>query len=177
MRDVAAVTLRDAGPAARQQVLDPPDEALEAVAGRVAGPGGAGAEGGGARRHGVGERDRRAGPARRRGARPGRTGTSVRALWVAPDLGGLEREGAVAALAVRGHEPGVEVLDRRLRVERDEGVLEGVRPDPADDVGRDEAERVAHGELAAPDLGLQLLDREAALRGSGRAGSRGGPGG
>jgi hypothetical protein len=79
------------------------------------------------------------------------------------DLRGLEREGAVAALAIRGDEPRVEVLDGRLGVERDQRVLEGVGPDAGDDVRRDEAERVADVELAAPDLGHELRGGEAAL--------------
>ena len=79
------------------------------------------------------------------------------------DLGGLERERAVAALAVRRDEPRVQVLDRGLGVERDQRVLEGVGADAGDDVRGDEAERVADVELAAPDLGHELRGGQAAL--------------
>ena len=104
--------------------------------------------------------DRSGAPAR---GSSGRTGTSVRGLVRRADLGRLERERAVAAVAVGRDEPGVEVLDGRLGVERDQRVLEGVGADPGDHVCRDEAEGVAHGQLAPPDLGLQLRDRQAAL--------------
>ena len=162
IRDVAAVTLRLAGwrrgsmswrsQIARWKPLPAALRARTAEALMAAAPAVTeSASGMGERSGSAGQR--LVGPDRHQG--PGLVGGA--------DLARLEREGAVAAHAVGRDEPGVEVLDRRLRVERDERVLEGVRPHLGDDVRRDEAQRVADVELAAPDLGLELLDRQAAI--------------
>ena len=79
------------------------------------------------------------------------------------DLAGLERDGAVAAGAAVRDEPVVEVLHRRLRVEREHRVLELVRAELGHDVRRDEHQRVADRDLAAPDVRLELARRQAAL--------------
>jgi hypothetical protein len=78
-------------------------------------------------------------------------------------LGRLERDHRVAPGAVGRDEPVVEVLHRRLRMERDHRVLELVGADPGHHVRRDQHEAVADGDLAAPDVGLQVAGREAAL--------------
>ena len=110
----------------------------------------------------VGERDRRA--VGRAGQRLGRPDRHERACPARRrDLGRLEGDRAVAARAVGRHEPVVEVLHRRLRVERQHRVLELVGAELGDDVGRDEDERVADRDLAAPDVGLQVTRRQAAF--------------
>ena len=78
-------------------------------------------------------------------------------------LGRLECDHRVAAGAIRRHEPVMEMLHRGLRMERDHRVLELVGADPGHDVRRDEDEAVADGDFAAPDVGLQVAGREAAL--------------
>ena len=83
--------------------------------------------------------------------------TPPKGLWIA------ERNGAVAAPAVSGDETGVDVLDRRLRVERDQRVLERVGADAGHDVGRDEAQGIAHGQLAAPHLGDEIVGGQPTL--------------
>jgi hypothetical protein len=57
----------------------------------------------------------------------------------------------------------VEVLHRRLGVERDHRVLELVRPEPGHDVRGDEDQRITDADLAAPDVRLELARREATL--------------
>ena len=79
--------------------------------------------------------------------------TSVASNAIAPSL----------PRTVGRDEPVVEVLHRGLRMERDHRVLELVRPEPGDDVRRDQDERVADRELAAPDVGLEVGGRQAAL--------------
>ena len=93
----------------------------------------------------------------------GRTGTSVRARLVD------DTSVASKAIAPSLPEPSaldellVEVLHRRLRVERQHRVLELVGAELGDDVGRDEDERVADRDLAAPDVRLELARGQAAL--------------
>ena len=91
---------------------------------------------------GLGRPDRheRPGPARRR------------------HLGRLEGDRAVAARTVGRHELLVKVLHRRLRVEGEHGVLEPVRTELGDDVGRDEHERITDRDLAPPDVRLELAE-------------------
>ena len=57
----------------------------------------------------------------------------------------------------------VDVLHRRLRVERDQGVLELVGAEARDDVRGHEHELVADVDLAAPDVRLELRGRQAAV--------------
>ena len=93
----------------------------------------------------------------------GRTGTSDPAAGRRRDLGRLECDRAVAAGALGGPEPLVEVLHRGLGMERDHRVLQLVGAEPGHDVRRDEHQRVTDRDLAAPDLGLQAVGRQAAL--------------
>ena len=93
----------------------------------------------------------------------GRTGHQRAAARRRRHLGRLEGDGAVAADPVGGPEALVEMLHRRLRVERDHRVLELVGSELGDDVGRDQDERVADRDLAAPDLRLQPVRGQAAL--------------
>ena len=92
----------------------------------------------------------------------GRTGTSVA-------TGGSTRPRSPRTRSSRRcrcrrpREAVVEVLHRRLRVERDHRVLELVGRRAGHDVRRDEDERVADRDLAAPDVGLEVARRQAAL--------------
>ena len=67
----------------------------------------------------------------------------------------------------------VSCSDGRLRMERDEGVLERVGAERRDDVRRDEQQLVADVDLAAPDVGLELGRGQAAVAVRVRAASRG----
>ncbi len=146
----------------RHQVLEPCDGALDcATGGDPCAPRGRTDRDPG-RLDVVRERDRRA--VRGAGERLGRAdrdegpGAAGRR-----HLGRLEGDRPVAARAVGGHEPVVEMLHRRLRVERQHRVLELVRPELGDDVGRHQDERIADRDLAAPDLRLDRARRQAAL--------------
>ena len=146
----------------RKSVLQPVDQAAEGSARGRSGAPGPCLRGGHAPAHGVGKRDRR--PIRR--AREGLGGPNRHERPAGPgdgDLGCLQHETPVAASPAGLDELTVEVLERGLRVERDESVLEFLRPQAGDDVGRDEHELVADGELAAPDVRFQLRCRKAAL--------------
>ena len=79
------------------------------------------------------------------------------------DLGRLERQDGIRAAALGGHEEVVEVLRGGLRVERHERVLELLGADRPGHVAGDEQERVADGDLAAPDVDMDLVARRQAL--------------
>ena len=119
------------------------------------------------RRHPRPGRCRRAGsgsgPGRRRGARPGAPGRASLARDVGATSVASKAMAPSRAGSVGRPEAGVQVLHRRLRVERQHRVLELVGPEARDDVGRDEHERVADRDLAAPDVGLQAARGQAAL--------------
>jgi hypothetical protein len=57
----------------------------------------------------------------------------------------------------------VQVLGRRLRVQRDHGVLQLLGPDRLGERAGDEDQRLAHGEVAAPYLEAQVVRRGQAL--------------
>ena len=76
-------------------------------------------------------------------------------------LARLERQCGVAAAASGRHETIVQVFHRRLRVQRHDRVHELVRAQLRGHVGRDEDERVANRDLAAPHVRGDLLHRQA----------------
>ncbi len=146
----------------RHDALDPRDGPLQCVAGRRPGVTRRRAHRDPGRLHVVGQRDRRS---------VGRPGEG----FVRPDrdegpaavrgrhLGRLEGDRAVAARSVGGHEPVMEVLHGRLRVEGQHRILELVHPELGDDVRRHQDERVAHRDLTTPHVGFQRARRQAAL--------------
>ena len=124
----------------------------------------------------VGERDRRA--VRRAGQRLGRLDRDGRpAASRGGDLARLERDRAVAAGPAVGHEPVMEVLHRRLRVERQHRVLELVGAELGHDVRRHEDERVARPRPRRARRPAPARRTGGRVRGAGRGASRGGPGG
>jgi len=146
----------------RQEVLEAKHDPSEDPASGSSGADRRGLDGRDAVRHVVGERDRRAVRCAGEGLRWAHR--HERPVLVSRGhLGGLQGDHRVTRRPVGGHEPVMEVLHRRLRVERDHGVLQLVRPELRHDVRRDEDERVADGDLAAPDVGLQVVRRETAL--------------
>ena len=150
------------GPAVGQQVLPAVDEPREHAAGRVPRAAGRGLNGRDTACDIVGQGDR--GPVGCAGQGLGRADRDQRPRSMGRgDLGGLEGDHRVAAVAVGGEEAVVEVLHRRLRMERDHRVLELIRTEPAHHVRRDQDERVADRDLAAPDVGLQIAGRQAPL--------------
>ena len=78
-------------------------------------------------------------------------------------LVGLESERGVAARTPGRDEAVVQVLHRRLGVERHDGILELVRAQLRRDVGGDEDERVPDRDLTPPDDRGRVLHRKAAL--------------
>ena len=74
-------------------------------------------------------------------------------------LGGLDGEHGVRAVAAGRHEQVVEVLDSRLRVERHDRVLELLGADDLGQVARHQQERVTDRDLAPPDLDPQGVVR------------------
>jgi hypothetical protein len=145
-----------------QEVLESGHESRHGAAGGGPSPDGGGLDGGHAARDVVGERNRRA----IRGARQGLGGADrdeCSRFVRRRHLGRLEGDHRVASRAVRGDEPMVEVLHRGLRMKRDHRVLQLIGPEPGHHVRRDEHERIAHRDLAAPDVRLEAGRREAAL--------------
>ena len=146
----------------RQQVLEPAEHPTDDPARGIPCPAPGSGHGRHAVAHGVRQGDRRA--VGRTGERFGRAhGHQGPLSGRAGHLGRLDRQRSVAAGSVGRHEPVMEMLHRRLGVERDEGILELVDAELGDEVRRGEHERVADGHLAAPDLGFEALGREAAL--------------
>ena len=156
-RDDRVVTRRSLGPArlGSRSCSPPKNRPAAAPAGGRLGQAGRLLDRGGAGGDAVGERDRRA--VGRAGQRLGRLDRDQLALLGrGRDLGRLEGDRPVAAGAVGRDEAVVEMLHRRLRVERDHRVLELVRAEPGDQVRRGEDDRVADRHLAAPDVRLDL---------------------
>ena len=149
-------------PSPRQQVVQTRERAVECRPGDDPCAVGRGRHRGTGRLDVVGEWDRRA--VGSTGERLGRSHRHERpAAGRRRHLGRLERDRPITAGALGCLETLVEVLHGRLRMERDHRILELVRTELGDDVRRDEHERVADRNLAAPHLRLESAGRQASF--------------